>query len=327
MAVGSHHGGGSHSGSHHSSGGGGFHSGGGGGGYHSSSGSNHTYNLSLGLRLATLPIYIGVIILRQIIAGAVPGISLLTLVITVAAYFIFFFTLKHYDRFYALIKVRSGARHVYGQVWKGNDPPQKTKNGNNRSWADKYGFYRIAFFDQDYGEQNAITVYEMMKRTPGIIWMNLYVWLIIAIVATASTFFFYESVIPIFENMTMTDEAFALIDEVVFYTPSGLTLLCALASLLVVNVRDSLLYKCAQGIVRDNVASDQRLKTEEEIEAVLNEKWYYNICPNCGAPASDALRSCTSCGSSLEVKDASGGYDSSMHRIPSKVSKKEEEKT
>ena len=327
MAVGSHHGGGSHSGSHHSGGGGGFHSGGGGGGYHSSSGSSHTYNLSLGLRIATLPIYIGVIILQQIIAGNVPGVSLLTLAITAVGYVIFFFTLKHYDRFYALIKVRSGARHVYGQVWKGNDPPQKTKNGNNRSWADKYGFYRIAFFDQDYGEQNAVTVYEMMKRTPGIIWMNLYVWLIIAIVATASTFFFYESVIPFFENMTMTDEAFALIDEVIFYTPSGLTLLCALASLLVVNVRDSLLYKCAQGIVRDNLASDKRLETEEEIEAALNEKWYYNVCPNCGAPASDALRSCTSCGSSLEVKDFSGGYDSSMHKIPAAQKLKGEEKT
>ena len=327
MAVGSHHGGGSHSGSHHSGGGGGFHSGGGGGGYRSSSGSSHTYNLSLGLRIATLPIYIGVIILQQIIAGNVPGVSLLTLAITAIGYVIFFFTLKHYDRFYALIKVRSGARHVYGQVWKGNDPPQKTKNGNNRSWADKYGFYRIAFFDQDYGEQNAKTVYEMMKRTPGIIWMNLYVWLIIAIVATASTFFFYETVIPFFENMTMTDEAFALIDEVIFYTPSGLTLLCALASLLVVNVRDSLLYKCAQGIVRDNLASDKRLETEEEIEAALNEKWYYNVCPNCGAPASDALRSCTSCGSSLEVMDFSGGYDSSMHKIPAAQKLKEEEKT
>ena len=39
-----------------------------------------------------------------------------------------------------------------------------------------------------------------------------------------SSFFFYELVIPIFEQATMTDQAFAFIDEFVFYFPAGLCL-------------------------------------------------------------------------------------------------------
>ena len=352
MAVGSHHGGGFHTGSHHSGGGfsgggfsgGGFHSGGGssGGGFsgggHSGggfSGGGHYYhgdygdsNLGLYLRVATPLIYLIAFFIIKIVKGDVPGVNLLSLVITIVSYVIFFFSLKNYDRTFALMKVRAGDRYIYGQVWKGATPPQKSKNGNNRSWADKYGFYRIAFFDQDYGPDNAKTVYEMMKRTPAILWMNLFVWLIIAIVATASTLFFYETFIQIFENMIMTDEAFALIDEIIFYTPSCVTLICAIASVVVVKVRDVLLYRCAEGIVKDNWAADRRNKTEEEIKAELSRKWYYNICPNCGSAAPLSLRSCTSCGSSLEVKDFTPGCESSAHQIPpAKDNKKEEEKT
>lgn len=329
MAAGSHHGGSFHSGSHHSSsGGGGGFSGGFGGGYYSGGdyGSGSGGKWSFYLRLAAIPIYLTIVFIQKTAQGEVPGLSIFTLILTLSAYVIFHFSLENYDRFASLEKVKEGGRYIYGQVWKGSTPPQKTKNGNNRSWADNYGFYRIAFFDQDYGPENAKAVYDMMKRTPKIIWMNLYVWLIIALIATFSTFFFYETVIQIFENMIMTDEAFAVIDEVVFYTPSGLTILCAVASFIVVKVRDALLFKCAEGIVRDNLASDKRAETEEEIDAALNEKWYYNICPNCGAPASDALRSCTSCGSSLEVKDHRGSGDNSMHQIPGRTDVKREEK-
>ena len=322
MAVGSHHGGGFHTGSHHS--GGGSHSGGfsSGGGYDGGYGGGSS--IGSDARLFVLPIYLTVLFIQKIISGEVPGINAISLIITIAGYVIFFFSLKHYDRTFMLTAVKTGSRRIYGQVWKGSDPPQKSKNGNNRSWVDKYGFYRIAFFDQDYGEQNAKTVYEMMKRTPGIIWMSLFVWLVIALVATFSTFFFYELIIPFFENMTMTDEAFKIVDEIVFYAPSGVTFLSAVTSLIVVKVRDVLLYRCAEGIVKDNLAADKRLKTEEEIQTELNRKWYYNVCPNCGAAASNALRNCTSCGSSLEVMGHFRGYDSSMHQISVKEAKGEE---
>ena len=115
--------------------------------------------------------------------------------------------------------------------------------------------------------------------------------------------------------MIMTDEAFAFIDDFVFYFPAGLTLLCAILCFAMVKVRDSLLHKCAVRIVEDNNAAYEKMKTENYIAQALSSKWYYNNCPNCGADAKKDTRICTHCGTSLEVKNIATEQVSSVHRI------------
>lgn len=320
MAVGGHHGGGTHSGGHHYSGGG--HSyGGGGGGHYSGGGGGGSYGYGCNFFVSSAGALVLLIIymLNEIYEGEVSGLNLINLAIFVISIIFFVISLKQFDRTSILYEIkRDSCHHVHGQVWKGNVPSQKTKYGDNRSWA-KYGCYRIAFFDPDYGDENVQKVKELMDRTPKIIWMNPFVWLVIGIISSFSTFFFYEMVIPVFENMIMTDEAFAFIDELVFYTPSLITLLSALACFIFVRVKDNLLYQCALTIVKDNEAQDLKLKTESEIASALSRKWYHNVCPNCGAPASRVLRNCTSCGSSLEVKSFDSGNTSAVHRISAKA--------
>ena len=88
-------------------------------------------------------------------------------------------------------------------------------------------------------------------------------------------------------------------------------------SLIIVKIKDNLLYECAKRIVDDNKAVARRFKTQEKITFALSRVWYYNICPNCGAKASEkdkvcgncgarataSLKHCVSCGSSLEVME------------------------
>ncbi len=319
MAVGGHHGGGFHSGGHHS---GGFHSSGGFGGGHS--GGGHYYGGGSGdseISLFLCVIAIVIYIFYKIGSGEVPGVDFVVLGMFIASTVFFVLSFKEYERTSLIsdIKKNKGER-LFGQLWKGYAPP-KSKNGNNRSWAFSDGSYRIALFDPDYGDENLKKVRELIQRTPKIVWMSSFVWLIIGIVCLFSTFFFYELVIPTFENMVMTDEAFALVDNLVFYTPGSIALISSIACFVFVKIRDNLLYKCAVRIVEDNIAMGERMKTKEGIAEILSKKWYYNYCPNCGAPASPALRSCTSCGSSLEVHGFSDGNTSSVHQIKTSAEK------
>ena len=123
----------------------------------------------------------------------------------------------------------------------------------------------------------------------------------------------------------MTDIAFKFIDELVFYLPSILTVLCSIATIIITKAKDRILYKCAERIVNDNTSAEEREKTESFITSELSKKWYHNFCPNCGAPASHALRSCSSCGSSLEVKSFNTGAPGAVHRVSSSAEKENKE--
>ena len=317
MAVGGHHGGGFHSGGHHSSGGfhgGGFSGGGGGGGhYYGGSDDGAFFDVKLFLYVIAFLIFI----VYKIGSGEVPGVDFLVVGMVSASVIFFYNGLKEYDRTSMISEVkRNKGQKLFGQIWKGYATP-KTKTGNNRTWATKYGDYRISFFDPDFGDENVQKVKDLIKRTPKIIWMSPLVWLVIAIICFFSIFFFYEFTIPVFENMVMTDEAFEFIDNFIFYLPSSIILLSSIACWGIGKIKDNLLYKCAVRIVEDNIATEEKLKTKEGIAEILNKKWYYNFCPNCGALAVHALRICTSCGSSLEVKDFNDSNISAIHQISS----------
>ena len=322
MARGGHHGGGFHGGGHHFGGGshgsfgGGYHGGGyHGGSYHGGNGDGDVGNLvfegiKFGIALLAFSVY-------EVATGDIPGMDLFTLGIFVASIVFFVLGLKGYKRTADLYHLKSFDGINKSQVWNAEFTEYGPSSVSDKvSWAGKYdNRYRIAFFDRDFGAENVKKVRELMNRTPWIVWMNSYVWLVIGIISAISSFFFYEMVIPVFENMIMTDEAFAFIDDFVFYFPAGLTLLCAILCFAMVKVRDSLLHKCAVRIVEDNNAAYEKMKTENNIAQALSSKWYYNNCPNCGADAKKDTRICVHCGTSLEVKNIATEQVSSVHRI------------
>ncbi len=324
MARGGHHGGGFHGGGHHfgggfhgSFGGGGFHGGGhyhgGGGGYGDGDGDTGRLifeGIKIGILLVGFIIY-------EVTVGNVPGTDLFTLGIFTVSVVFFVLGLKEYKRTEDLFHLKNVDSVTKRQVWNADFTEYGPHSVSDKvSWAGKYDKrYRIAFYDRDFGEENIKKVREMMKRTPWIVWMNSFVWLVIGVISAICSFFFYEMVIPVFENMIMTDEAFAFIDDFVFYFPAGLTLLCAILCFAMVKVKDSLLHKCAERIVEDNNAAYEKMKKENYIAQALSSKWYYNNCPNCGADAKKDTRICVHCGTSLEVKDIATEQVSSVHRI------------
>lgn len=317
MASGDFHDSSSHSGDFHSSGGGGSFGGGGssggGGSYDGGDYSGGGGGDFMGvIVVAVALLYYFFTNLGQ---GNIPGLNFVNLFIFLASAFILFLGLKENYRTAVLREIkRNGPYKNPGYVHGGkiisrDFTDSKTSYGYNKS-------YFIAFYDHDFGDANAEKVCDLIKRTPKIVWMSPYVWLLISIVSFVSTFFYYETVIPYFENKMMTDLAFKFFDYLTFYFPSIVCLLSAVACLVFVKVKDKLLYECAVRIVDDNNAAMKRLKTQERIAGSLSNKWYYNNCPNCGAKATMRSKTCFSCGSSLEADFAGGGKPTSFHRIP-----------
>ncbi|MBR3141536.1 MAG: hypothetical protein IKF09_00140 [Clostridiales bacterium] len=339
MARGGFHGGGFHSGGHHG-GGGGFHGGGfSGGGFHGGyhggyyggghNGGDHYSNSdaisNLVIRSAFIVIMIFIYVVVEVQEGAFQGLNLINLAVYSASAIILALGLKQYGRMSALKTLKRNSK-PNGKVWKGEQPIDRT--GDRYTWAGKYEKkYCISFSDTEFGTENAVKVKETMDRTPKILWINPFVWLVISVVSFFNTFWFYEMFIPFFENSIMTDQAFAFIDEFIFYLPSGVSFISAAACLISVFVKDNLLYKCAIRIAEDNKAAEERLKTEEFITSTLSKKWYHNFCPNCGAAANPVIRSCSYCGASLEVKNFSGGVPAAVHRIPAASETEDKKKT
>ena len=337
MARGGFHGGSSHSGGFHSSGGGGFHSsggggfrssGGGGGGFHRS-GSYHSYgggrtgnNYTGGSDegdgcFTTMAVILcffiggGLYFIGAIINNEIPGLNLLSLAMFVTAGFLFIPSFQQSERTSELSDVLHyglSKSYIYSDTYSGD------RIGDKDTWAGRSNqSYRISFFGP-HGDNNIKEVRATMKRTPRIVWIRPGTWLAIAIVIFLVNFFFYEMVIPIFENMIMSDAAFTFFDYLVFYLPPVLALQCPILSLIFVKVRDKYLYQCATRLANEIAAEEQRNVTESFIEQELSKKWYHTMCPNCGAKASAALKTCTSCGSSLEVMDGDSNL-SSIRRI------------
>ncbi len=329
MARGGHHGGGFHGGGHHFSGGG-FHGGGGfgGGSYHGGSYHGGGGYADEGEDLIVKFIFVVIVAVAYfayaVAIGNVPGMNLINLGMFAVSVLFYFLALKAFGRQEGIYHLHQTSIFPKLQVWKAdykNYAPAGTVS-DKVSWAEKSGSkYRIAFYDRDFGEENIRKVNELIKRTPKIIWMSSVVWLIVGIFFACATPVFYEFLIPYFETREMTDEAFAFVDELIFYLPAGITLLSALSCYILMVVRDNLLHKCALRIVEDNNAAFERMKTEEFIVSTLSSKWYYNNCPNCGAAAENDMLYCNHCGTSLEVEDKDKANISAVHLISSEAEK------
>ena len=319
MASGGFHDSGSHSGSFHSSGegssfSGGSSGGGGGGGSYGSYDGDPGDAVVLFAYLAAAVIGGIITFLMKVAHNEIPGLNLINLAMFLVSSGFLIKSISEYHRTKALAFFKEyGPGKNLTYIWKG-DSVSKIET-DSKSWYGYNKCYFIAFYDLDFGDENAKKAYETMKSTPKIIWVSPFVWLVLSIVCLISTFFFYESVIPFFEHAIMTDFAFAFVDHLVFYFPAILCLLFAVGSFVLTKVKDNFLYECAVRVVKDNKAAAEKLEKENAISAKLSNKWYYNICPNCGAYPSQVLKHCDHCGASLEVDSFENGTQSSVHKI------------
>ena len=319
MASGGFHDSGSHSGSFHSSGGGssfssGSSGGGGGGGSYGSYDGDPGDAVVLFAYLAAAVIGGIITFLMKVAHNEIPGLNLINLAMFLVSSGFLIKSISEYHRTKALAFFKEyGPGKNLTYIWKG-DSVSKIET-DSKSWYGYNKCYFIAFYDMEFGDENAEKAYETMKSTPKIIWVSPFVWLVLSIVCLISTFFFYESVIPFFEHAIMTDFAFAFVDHLVFYFPAILCLLFAVGSFVLTKVKDNFLYECAVRVVKDNKAAAEKLEKENAISAKLSNKWYYNICPNCGAYPSQVLKHCDHCGASLEVDSFENGTQSSVHKI------------
>ena len=319
MASGGFHDSGSHSGSFHSSGGGssfsgGSSGGGGGGGSYGSYDGDPGDAVVLFAYLAAAVIGGIITFLMKVAHNEIPGLNLINLAMFLVSSGFLIKSISEYHRTKALAFFKEyGPGKNLTYIWKG-DSVSKIET-DSKSWYGYNKCYFIAFYDLDFGDENAKKAYETMKSTPKIIWVRPFVWLVLSIVCLISTFFFYESIIPFFEHAIMTDFAFAFVDHLVFYFPAILCLLFAVGSFVLTKVKDNFLYECAVRVVKDNKAAAEKLEKENAISAKLSNKWYYNICPNCGAYPSQVLKHCDHCGASLEVDSFENGTQSSVHKI------------
>ena len=319
MASGGFHDSGSHSGSFHSSGGGssfsgGSSGGGGGGGSYGSYDGDPGDAVVLFAYLAAAVIGGIITFLMKVAHNEIPGLNLINLAMFLVSSGFLIKSISEYHRTKALAFFKEyGPGKNLTYIWKG-DSVSKIET-DSKSWYGYNKCYFIAFYDLDFGDENAKKAYETMKSTPKIIWVSPFVWLVLSIVCLISTFFFYESVIPYFEHAIMTDFAFAFVDHLVFYFPAILCLLFAVGSFVLTKVKDNFLYECAVRVVKDNKAAAEKLEKENAISAKLSNKWYYNICPNCGAYPSQVLKHCDHCGASLEVDSFENGTQSPVHKI------------
>ena len=321
MARGGFHGGGTHSGGFHMGGGGfggSFGGGGFGGGsgrsFRGGSGGSEFHNFTTFIIDTVIAINVGMFYFAFL--HKIPGLSLMNCPIYLVSEILFFVALYNSgERTKCVNKlIHDPLETVSGRVWHYADYPSRRMIYEN-SWAglnDVHKRYEISFNDR---AKNAEIVYDTVKRTPRIIWMRSWIWLIPGLIGLVSTLFFYELIIPVFENMIMTDFAFAFIDVLVFLFPSIITLISAICCLVFRCIRDNLLYKCAIRVVSDGKASDKIKKAESGIDSLLKEKWYYDFCPNCGGVSSAKDTSCPYCHSSLEVLMKFGEKPLDCHRV------------
>ena len=318
MARGSHHGGGFHSGGFHSSGGyhgsGGHYSGGSSGGGSGGGGSPEEFFAMIFLRGITFVI---VFLFWGFSENGLPGYNIWNVLIFVASFVVLAFAMKDSYRYEALKYAKNNCMLKDSSIWKKYNymEPSGTVS-DNRTWASVKGnYYNIAFYDKEFGEENFKKVRETMNRTPKILWVEKSFFIAPVIISFLITVIYYEAVIPFFENAVMTDEAFAFIDAATFYFTSVFALVTAIACHVVFGIRDRILHECALRIIEDNVASVKREETEEFIKEKTISKWYHTYCPNCGAKASSALKTCPFCGTSLEVTSFDGASAGSFRRI------------
>ena len=247
---------------------------------------------------------------------AVTGYNIITSIIFFVALLLFVPGFVDRKRFSALRRLKKKKSDSFsGTVWRIREYSD-TRVGDDTTWyGKKEKDYCISFYDKEYGSKNASAVRATMARTSRIIWVSTETWMILAGICAVLNLFLYELVVPLFRRSNMAIKARDFFEVLFFILPSVLALLFAVLNYVYIRIKDKLLYECAVRAVNDNKAEEQKQRIERNIDRNLSKKWYYNNCPNCGAEVSYSLKSCSHCGTSLEVKSFEGGTAGAIHRL------------
>lgn len=111
----------------------------------------------------------------------------------------------------------------------------------------------------------------------------------------------YDLWITPFENMIMSDFAFALVDFSLYFLPAMLILGLGILRVFHHNKIYERIRSICKSIIDQNIAENRVVELKEDIEELMKKNWYYNTCPNCSADAGPRDEVCASCGSSLLI--------------------------
>lgn len=319
MASGGHHGGGHHSGGHH---GGGHHSSGHhGGGGHSYGGGHYHGGGSGGDFLIEVLIYVGIFVIFGIyqlfsyFASAFNVINVLMMIASVIMFIVGIVKRGHVGAIYDL-KSTAYAGSCTFALYDKNYSRGGYGTRDGVSWYNSDSFCLI-FDERNSRKENMRLAHEEIKKWPFILKLPDFIWFVSEIVWFILNFTFYELVIPFAENAIMSDEAFAFIDELVFYLPALMMLLSATAFMVIALVRIKYARKLCIHVVNTNIANKAINNVEEEIEVIIDNLWYHDICPNCGGEALSRDTRCRSCGSSLKINNPDSVDKLKRHQIQS----------
>ena len=310
MASGGHHGGSFHTGGHHSGGGsyggGSFGGGssGGGGGFYGGGSSGVDYSLGYVLLIGTYMFIVGFYesgILQAL--GNIFSLDLIKLSVLIVG-FILLIKGRSIGVDLAELTMNPITRqiHLNASVLT-NGFVKYARIGDENTWVGKYyTIFRISFREKKYGESNQQAVFDMVQRTPRIVWIDQRVWIIGYVAELIINPLFYHLVIPVFENMLMDDVAFRVIDEVVYYLPAAIWLACGIICFATAKSKRELMYQCVSRQAKYIVNQEELAQKQERINERLKNKKYHSICPNCGAANTESLYFCSDCGSCLEIE-------------------------
>ena len=119
-----------------------------------------------------------------------------------------------------------------------------------------------------------------------------------------ATNFYYELVIPVFENSMEDGPAFTFIDNMVFYTPVIFIVLFA-AYLIAGQI-----YLKKQHVENEKNVTEEHIELnaaqQRELDGKLEfvKRKHYMNCPNCGSARSEDESVCRFCGTSLIINGA-----------------------
>lgn len=318
MARGGHHGGSFHSGGHHGGGhhGGGFGGGFGGGGRHhygsyGGGGGDSETALILDFIVPAIGIVLAIFYGLQTYFNCFDFIKVVMLVASAA---MLFFAKKKSGNTAAITILRSSKQCYASGIYNNYYLSGSQGKSDGVSWYTDKDFC-LVLDNRDSRQANIDFVYEELKKWPFILKIDSIIWYISSVLLFILNIFFYQLVIPLAENSRMSDEAFAFVDDLIYYLPVILILLCAVACLVINIVRIKMARKMCIHLVDSNVAEKLIGDTEKEIELIYETFWYFNICPYCGLDPKPADERCRGCGSSLEVKDLKKTKEDQRHKI------------
>lgn len=183
------------------------------------------------------------------------------------------------------------------------------------SWIDKDGIaFSLSLNDSDYGEENKKRAYETIKSVPWFFWSSKMPWLFISVTSLMLQFI-YNGYLSMNDSYLQTGDSFEITRTIVTIVLPLLSLVAAVLCLITQKKQHDCLYALTKQVVEEHVCLERIVKSERAEQLNKGYKWYYNICPKCGAEADRDRTSCACCGALLEVQAHENDVSTAIHRI------------